>query len=270
MLGAKEVAARTLGRMADEYGPVFMLRLGVHRTLVISSQEAAKECFTTFDREFASRPRSAAAKYLGYDQTMFGFAPYGPLWREMRKLATVELLSSGRLEKLRHIREAEVDARMRELHELCVLESGQPKVEMGQWFEDTTFNVVVRMVTGRRYFGTGGGSVDGGDGEQMRRFQKAMVEMLYLVGVFVPSDSVPCLEWLDLQGYIKAMKRTANTLDAVLDTWIKEHRQKRRSETQMAEGEQDFIDVMLSTLEGVDLAGLNPDTAIKATVLVTN
>ncbi|MQL78732.1 hypothetical protein Taro_011169 [Colocasia esculenta] len=269
MLGGEEIAARTLGRMADEYGPVFMLRLGAHRTLVVSSQEAARDCFTTWDRELASRPRSAAGKYLGYDYTVFGLAPYGPLWREMRKVVTVELLSSARLEKLRHLRVTELDMRIAELHEMCMNGGGgsQPKVvDMGEWLDNTTFNVVARMVTGKRYFGGAASraTVEGGDEGKMRRFKKALTELLYLVGVFVPSDTVPWLEWLDLRGYIKAMKTTAKELDAVVDAWIEEHRQKRRSGVGKAE---DFIDVMLATMEGVDLAGLDSDTVIKGTVL---
>ncbi|MQM15851.1 hypothetical protein Taro_048798 [Colocasia esculenta] len=262
LLGGKEVAARTLGRMADKYGPVFMLRLGVHRTLVISSQETARDCFTTCDRDFASRPRSAGGKLLGYDHALMAVSPYGPRWREMRKIATVELLSPTRLEKLRHFRATEVDMRMSELHQLCEDGGGRAKVvDMGQWFMDTTFNVVVNMVVGKRYFG------GGGEGEEMRRFQEAINELLYLMGMFVPSDAVPWLEWLDLQEYIRAMKRTSKDLEAVLVTWIEQHRQKRRDKSGKAEGEQDFIDVMLSSFCGVDLAGLDPDTAMKATVL---
>ncbi|MQL76037.1 hypothetical protein Taro_008427 [Colocasia esculenta] len=195
---------------------------------------------------------------------MIGVSPYGPRWRGMRKMATAELLSPmrARLEKLRHVRSTEVDMRMRELHQLCEHDGGRPKVvDMGQWFMDTTFNVMVRMVAGKRYFGGGGG-----EGEQMRRFQKALTELIYLLGMFVPSDGVPWLEWLDLQGYIKAMKRISKVLEAVLVTWIEEHRQKKRDKSGNAEGEQDFIDAMLSSLRGVDLAGLDPDTAMKATV----
>ena len=56
---------RTLGAMADKHGPVFMIRLGVHRALVVSSREAVKECFTTNDKAFASCPSSSAWKLLG-------------------------------------------------------------------------------------------------------------------------------------------------------------------------------------------------------------
>ncbi|MQM08713.1 hypothetical protein Taro_041571 [Colocasia esculenta] len=249
--------------MADKYGPVFMLRLGANPSLVISSQEAARECFTTYDKDFASRPRTAAGKYLAYDHSAIILAPYGPTWRELRKVATVEVLSPARLEKLRHVRATEVDIRMSELHQLCEDGGGRPKVvDMGPLFMDTTFNIAVRMVVGKRYLG--------GDRarQQMRRLQKALLEMVHLMGVFVPSDFVPWLEWLDLLGSIKAMKRTFNDLDGVLATWVEEHRQRKRDESgDDAEGEQDFIDVMLWSFHGVDFAGLDSDTAIKLILL---
>ncbi|PRQ20002.1 putative cytochrome P450 [Rosa chinensis] len=39
----------TLGAMADKYGPLFTVRLGIHQSLVVNSSEMAKECFTIKD-----------------------------------------------------------------------------------------------------------------------------------------------------------------------------------------------------------------------------
>ncbi|XP_042496180.1 xanthotoxin 5-hydroxylase CYP82C4-like [Macadamia integrifolia] len=104
LLGGQNSLARTLGAMADKYGPAIMIRLGIHPSLIVSSGELIKECFTTNDRVLASRPIFAAGKYLGYHYAVFGLSPHGSYWREIRKLSTVELLSKSRLEKLRHVR----------------------------------------------------------------------------------------------------------------------------------------------------------------------
>ncbi|PKI18264.1 hypothetical protein CRG98_049462, partial [Punica granatum] len=104
--------------MADCYGPAFSIRLGAHQNLVISSWELVKDCFTTNDRVFATRPRSLAVKLMAYDHAMLGFAPYGPYWRDMRKLAVVELLSNHRLEQLRPVRETEINLFLRDLYKL--------------------------------------------------------------------------------------------------------------------------------------------------------
>ncbi|KAJ1389370.1 Cytochrome P450 superfamily, partial [Sesbania bispinosa] len=66
------------------------------------------ECFTTNDKALASRPKTVAAKHMGYNYAVFGFAPYSPFWREMRKIATLELLSNRRLEMLKHVRVSEL------------------------------------------------------------------------------------------------------------------------------------------------------------------
>ncbi|KAK8511450.1 hypothetical protein V6N12_038053 [Hibiscus sabdariffa] len=93
--------------MADKHGPVFSIRLGSNKVLVVSSWEMAKECFTVHDKVFSTRPNTVASRLLTYDSAMFGFAPYEPYWREMRKIATVELLSSNRIVKTRGYEELE-------------------------------------------------------------------------------------------------------------------------------------------------------------------
>ena len=110
----------TLGDMADKYGPVFTIRLGVHPTLVISSWEMAKECFTINDRAFASRPKSMASEIMGYKFAMIGFSPYGPHWRKVRKMATVEALSNHHLEMLKDVKESELKAAMKATYDFCI------------------------------------------------------------------------------------------------------------------------------------------------------
>ncbi|KDP20666.1 hypothetical protein JCGZ_03866 [Jatropha curcas] len=94
--------------MAEKIGPIYSIKLGVHRALIVSSWEMVKECFTTNDKAFAYRPKALFLDVMSYDYAMFGASPYGDYWREMRKIATLELLSVRRLELLKHVRETEV------------------------------------------------------------------------------------------------------------------------------------------------------------------
>ncbi|XVF59522.1 hypothetical protein PTKIN_Ptkin07bG0282700 [Pterospermum kingtungense] len=103
----QQLTYKTLGAMADKYGPVFSLKLGSHTVLVLSSWEMVKECFTVHDKVFSDRAIIAASKHLGYDFAMFGFTPCGSYWREMRKIAIIELLSNHRSDLLKHIRASE-------------------------------------------------------------------------------------------------------------------------------------------------------------------
>ncbi|XXG55712.1 hypothetical protein AAC387_Pa03g3316 [Persea americana] len=260
LLGGGKPLYRVLGAMADKVGPVFLLRLGVIRVLVVSTCEAAKECFTTNDQALASRPTYAAGKYLGYDFALFGFSPYRPYWREMRKIATVELLSSRQLELLKHVRAAEIDVCMKELYSAWASNGNRPvKVEMKQQFMDVSFNIVVMMIAGKRYFGKN----IRGDEDEARRFQQGILEFFRLGGMILLSDSLPFLKWLDLGGYESAMKKTAKEMDSIMGSWLEEHRRMRLSGD--VEGREDFIHVMLSTLEGAKLsADYDQDSIFKA------
>lgn len=258
--GDNQLLYRTLGAMADEYGPAFTMWLGSRRAFVVSSWEVAKQCFTTNDRALASRPTTVAAKHMGYNHAVFGFAPYTPFWREMRKIATLELLSNRRLEMLKHVRVSEVEMGVRELYESWVQSgsSGSVLVELNRWFEELTLNVVVRMVAGKRYEDEAG------------RCQKAISEFFHLIGIFVVSDAIPWLGWLDVKGHERAMKKTAKDLDVILESWLQEHRQNRARGEVKTEGQQDFIDVMLSLQDQGHLSNFlyDPDTSIKSTCLV--
>ncbi|KAI7752901.1 hypothetical protein M8C21_000060, partial [Ambrosia artemisiifolia] len=55
----------TLSSMADRYGPIFMIRLGIRKVLVVSNWEITKEIFTTHDVIISDRPDYKAAKILG-------------------------------------------------------------------------------------------------------------------------------------------------------------------------------------------------------------
>jgi cytochrome P450 len=252
--GSDQLPHIALGALAEKYGPAFTIRIGVHPALVISSWELAKECFTTNDVALSSRPKLVGSKHLGYNYVMFGLSPYGPYWREMRKITNMELLSNRRLELLKDVRASEV---MTSLKELYKLQTGGVSVEMKQWFGDLTLNVVLRVVAGKRY---------SGNDEDARRCQKAFREFFQLMGQFVVGDAIPYLGWLDLGGHEKAMKKTAKEMDFLATEWLEEHRKRRASGE--AKGQQDLMDVMLSILDSADLSGFDPDTVNKATCLV--
>ncbi|KAG2666505.1 hypothetical protein I3843_15G062300 [Carya illinoinensis] len=266
LLGGTQPPHKTLGAMADKYGSVFTLRIGLHRAVVLSSWEMAKECFTTNDVAVSSRPKLVASKHMGYNYAMFGFTPHGSYWRELRKITTIELLSSRRLELLSHVRVSEIETSIEELYKRWSEnknESGQVLVELRQLFWDLNLNLILRMIAGKRYDVSA--TSDQAHKKEARSCQKAVKDFFHFLGVFVLSDAIPCLEWLDLGGHVKAMKRTAKDMDNIIGEWLEEHKRKRVLGE--AKGEKDFMDVLLSILDGADLAGYDSDTINKATCL---
>ncbi|CAI8618262.1 unnamed protein product [Vicia faba] len=260
LLGGSQPPHVSLGKLADKYGPIFTLRLGVHRTLVVSSYEMAKQCFTVNDKAFASRPKSLAFEVMGYNFSMIGFSPYGSYWRTMRKIATVHVLSAQRIDMLKHVMESEVKIAMKESYSYWIKmkkkdSSVRVITEMKKWFGDIAINVLFRMVVGKRF---------DVDEEENRRIRKTLRDFFDLSGSFVVSDAMPYLRWLDLDGKEKEMKKTAKELDEFVRVCLDQHKRDRKP----AGGEHDFMDVLLSTVDDQDLDGRDSDTTIKATCLV--
>ncbi|CAN1273735.1 Demethylepipodophyllotoxin synthase [Linum perenne] len=251
LLGGPRPPHIVLGQMADKFGPIFTIRMGVHPAVVVSNWEMAKECLTTHDRVFADRPATIAMDLLGYQRSMVGFSPYGPYWRKIRKIATLELLSSHRLQLLRHVREAEVNVAIKELYGYwCSNErNGVVTVEMDSWFGDIALNVILKMIVGKSI----GYLTAGEDGVRLKKLLKSFFE---LSGRFVVADGVPYLRWMDVGGFEKEMRKTAEEMD------------KRDSGGGVKAAEDDFMDVILNLLgdEGA-IMDRDSDTVNKATSL---
>ncbi|PWA42600.1 cytochrome P450 monooxygenase [Artemisia annua] len=254
---------KILGSMAVKYGPIFTIRLGVRQVLVVNSWDIAKEVFTTHDAIVSSRPKFTAAKILGYNYAMFGVSPYGPYWREIRKIASLELLSVRRLEQLKHVRVSELENSIKNLYELWRQgrdDQGKALVVMNEWFGELNMNVMLRMVFGKRFSGAIYGEED-----EMNKFRVVMREFFDFLGLFVVADTLPFLGWLDLGGHEKAMKRVAKEIDFIIGKWLGEHRTKIDSTEAM--GEKDFVDMLISAVETGGLGDYNADAIIKSTCL---
>ncbi|KAJ8771569.1 hypothetical protein K2173_026746 [Erythroxylum novogranatense] len=252
----------TLARWADKFGPIFTVKLGVHRTLIVSNWETAKECVTVNDRAFASRPQTLAMEVLGNNYSMFGFSPYGSYWRQMRKIVTVELLSNHRLEILKDVRESELKAAAEGLYlKWTNSASGSNKVlvDMQKWFWDIALNLILKIIVGKRYVEYTCCS----DDEQKGGWRKELRTFFELSGKFSVSDALPFLRWMDLGGVERAMKKCSKNLEIVAREWLEEHKVSG-----VAKRHEDFMDVLLSILDDAkDLSSRDADSVNISTCL---
>nr|ASG81458.1 vinorine hydroxylase [Rauvolfia serpentina] len=242
-LGGPNPIYRNLAEWSDKYGPVMTLKLGMQNAVVVSDREAIKECFTTNDKALADRPPSSIGLHLGFNYAAIGAAPYGPYWRDMRKLVLLEVLSSRRLEMLRNVRISEIGTSIKELYSNIIRSSGgsgPAKVVISHWIEQLTLNYILRTIAGRRF---------SDDSSKDAQYVKGVInDFMYFAGQFVVSDviPIPLLRWLDPQGHLKGMKRVAKEVDTMCEAWIQEHVQRRMREKPGPGQEQDFIDVLLN------------------------
>ncbi|XP_038699213.1 xanthotoxin 5-hydroxylase CYP82C4-like [Tripterygium wilfordii] len=263
LAGWSKPAYKTLGEMVDKIGPTFTLKFGVHRALIVSTPEIAKECFTTHDRIFASRPTSISSYHIGYNYAMFAITPYGPYWREMRKIATVELLSKHRIEMLRGVLKSEVRVFLNEIREQMNTNKTSVKMDLKQWLEDLNLNMITRLIAGKRCVG----AKTKAEKEEYERIQKGLKTCVESANTFAVGDAIPFLRLFDIGGVEKAMRRNAKEMDGILQEWLVEHKQKRASGK--VEGTQDFMDVLLSMCDrdALKSSSHDADTIIKATCL---
>ncbi|KAI3927035.1 hypothetical protein MKW92_052140 [Papaver armeniacum] len=256
----------TLGNMADKHGPVFSFPTGSsHRTLVVSSWEMAKECFTgNNDTVFSNRPIPLAFKIIfyagGVDSYGLALVPYGKYWRELRKICVYNLLSNQQLLKFRHLIISQVDASFNKLYELCNKnknegDSSVGMVRMDDWLGKLSFDVIGRIVCGFQ------SHTETSATSSVERFTEAIDEASRFMSISAVSDTIPWLGWIDkLTGLTRNMNNCGKKLDLVVESIIEDHRQKRlffrAKEGETTEDEQDdFIDIFLSIMEQPQLPG---------------
>ncbi|KAL0449745.1 UNVERIFIED_CONTAM: Protopine 6-monooxygenase [Sesamum latifolium] len=228
LLSGPELPHIILSDMADKYGPIFRIRLGVHSALIVSSWEIAKECFTTNDMIFCDRPRTAAVQHMSYDFAMFGLGKYGPYWRELRKISVQKLLSNRKIEALGHLYVSEIRALMRSLYNSCVDGTAPSPLEMRKQFRDLSLKVMVRVVAGN---------------------------------IVVGSQEKKWLDWFG--GMSKGFEKTGRMMDSLLQEWVEEH--KKRST--ISERDESFMAEMMRVADGIaeEFPDYDADTITKAT-----
>ncbi|KAH7837047.1 hypothetical protein Vadar_008953 [Vaccinium darrowii] len=109
---------RYLYQLSRTYGPLMSLQLGFLQVLVVSSAKMAEEVLKTHDRVFAGRPSFYGAQIISRNGLDLTFAQYGDYWREIRKICTLHLFTSKRVQSFCSIREDEVSQMIKKISKL--------------------------------------------------------------------------------------------------------------------------------------------------------
>ncbi|OEL36235.1 Cytochrome P450 81D11 [Dichanthelium oligosanthes] len=191
----KKPLHRSLAALAKRYGDgagLLLLRFGARPVLLVSSPAVARECFTAHDVALADRPGLASRRLLPDDCPAIATANYGPLWRQLRRLATVHALCAHRLAATAATRDAEARVMVRKLWRA---EPG--KVAVKKMAYEFVVNLIMAVVAGNRMHQ-----------EEMLRF-KAMTEAAHAAtGAANRHDFIPVLRLLNFG-------RTARKLTAL-------------------------------------------------------
>ncbi|KAJ8771218.1 hypothetical protein K2173_026058 [Erythroxylum novogranatense] len=207
---------RALHDLAKRYGPLMHMRVGFVPTIVVSSPKMAELFLKTHDLVFASRPPVESVKYMS--PKGLAFAPYGPYWRNMRKLCTLELFTNLKTNSFKYLRKEEVD---------LLTEFIKQVSSVGTY-------ISCRMIFGKKHT-----DMRLGEG-----FTSVMHEGLHLVTAPNLADCIPQIGPLDLQGLRKRVKGISKVLDGFFEKIIDDHIQSKDENRT-----KDFVDILLSFFE---------------------
>ncbi|CDP20028.1 unnamed protein product [Coffea canephora] len=219
------------------------LKFGSSPVVVASSPEMAKEFLQTHDNIFASRPTTAAGKYASYNCSDLTWAPYGPFWRQARKLYLTQIFNPKRLDSFESIRIEERRAFISSLYAL----SGKPVV-IRDHLTRLTLSTASQMVLSNKYFAQSEGARSLPTFEE---FQEMIDTWCLLSGVFNIGDWIPWLDRFDLQGYVKQMKALHKKFDRFHNHVLDAHQARRKTERDFIP--KDMVDILLQYAEDPDL-----------------
>ncbi|GKV14626.1 hypothetical protein SLEP1_g25469 [Rubroshorea leprosula] len=216
-------------QLSKKYGPVLLLHLGRIPVVLVSSAEAARDVLKVHDLACCNRPQFVGSRKLTYNFQDIAFSPYSENWRQKRKITTLELFSTKRVQSFRFIREEEVASLMHLITQCAVSTTA---VDLGEKIFALTGSILFRMS-----FGTSlqGSTID---------LKKLIHGVVTVLGGFTANEHFPYVGWIldPITGVNVKVEKVFKKLDPVLEQVVNDHLKPGRTEKH-----QDIIDVLLAT-----------------------
>ncbi|OEL16679.1 Isoflavone 2'-hydroxylase [Dichanthelium oligosanthes] len=214
----------TLSRLAERHGPVFFLRLGSRDAVVVTSAALARECFTEHDVAFANRALLPSQRLVTFDGAALGTASYGPHWRDLRRIAVVQLLSARRVGCMSGAVCAEVRAMVRRLHRATTTAGGAVTVELKRRLFELSLSVLMEAIA-RTKAERPESDADTDMSVEAQEFKQVIDEVFPYVSS-VLWDYLPVLRWFDVFGVRNKILAAVSKRDAFLRRLIDAERQR--------------------------------------------
>ncbi|KAL2321218.1 hypothetical protein Fmac_030187 [Flemingia macrophylla] len=207
------------------------IKLGQVPAIVVSSPEAAELFLKTHDTVFASRPKTEVSERMTYGRKGLVYSEYGPYWRNVRKLCTIQLLSASKVDMFAPLRREELGVLIKSLEKSAA--SGDV-VNVSEQVREVMSNIVYKMVLGRSK-------------DDRFDINGLIHQTMHLVGVFNMADYVPWLGFFDFQGLKGKIMKTSKAFDQMFEQIIKDHEYPSGGD-QKSGHSKDFVDILLSIM----------------------
>lgn len=224
-----------LWQLSKKYGPLMFLRLGFVPTLIVSSAKMAKEVMKTHDLVFCSRPVLLGLQKLSYKGLDVALSPYNDSWREVKKIVTLHLFSSKRVQSFCPIREEEVSRMIAKVSQLA---ASSKLVNLSEIITTLTSTMIYRIAFGKRFDA----------GYEGSKFHDLLIEWQVVAAKFYFSDHFPLIGWIDnVTGLCARLDKVFREMDLVYQELIDDHLDPKRKNS--SQEDLDLIDIFLRLRE---------------------
>jgi cytochrome P450 len=177
----------------------------------------------THDLSFATWPWSPSVRVLVANGDAQGlvFARYGALWRQLRKICVLELLSAPRVWSFRHVREEEARHLIAGIAAVAPL--GEAGVDVGRRITAAMMDSVIRAMIGDRF------------GRQ-EEFLDSLTEGLKIAAGFTLGDLFPSWKTVSLvSGSACRAEANHRKIFELMDSVIRQHQERRAAGGEVVE-----------------------------------
>ncbi|GLJ36128.1 hypothetical protein SUGI_0724710 [Cryptomeria japonica] len=214
-----------------KYGPLMSFRLGMKTIVVASSPAMAKEVLKTHDHIFVGRTVMETAKVFSHHKFSVLWGEFGPQWRYLRRISTIELFSPQRLEARQHLRRHQIFHTVR-----LIFESKGKPVNIPHMAFSNLMNVLGNMI-----FGT---SLIDPHNPASVGLKDAMWKIVKLYGLPNLSDFYPLVRLVDPQGVSRQMAKHLKRMYDFIDLFIQDRITTKNKKLQQ-DSDKDFLDALL-------------------------
>ncbi|XP_062179391.1 desmethyl-deoxy-podophyllotoxin synthase-like [Phragmites australis] len=239
--------------------PVMYVQLGELHVVVVSSANAAREVIREHDANFATRTMTMTMRDTIGDMVGLVLSPHGAMWRRLRRICTVQLLSARRVRSFRPIRE---DEAARLAHAIATdtraAAPGERQVmNVSELVSRLVSDTVLRAIMGERF-------------RWREEFMATLAKAMMKGAEFSAADLFPSSRLLRTIGSTLREAKALNTkLFGLVDRAIDQRRERKAGVAAEDDDNEmrDLLDVLLRLQEHDDHDCALPLPTIKAVIL---
>ncbi|XP_009626046.1 iridoid oxidase-like [Nicotiana tabacum] len=222
----------SFAKLATKYGPIMTLWLGSMSTVVISSNDVAREMFKNHDMVLAGRKIYEAMKGDFGNEGSLITNQYGPHWRMLRRLSTKEFFVTSRLDVMRGTRTKCIDQMVKFIGDAG--NSGTTSIDVGRFFFLMAFNLIGNLMFSKDL-------LDPKSNRGAKFFYHAG-KVMEFAGKPNMADFFPILRSIDPQGIRRKTQFHVKMAFDIAGGFLKERMEDMKNDEEM---KKDYLDVLL-------------------------